>query len=60
MLEIWRRAVVASAVAVYLVGLGCAGGMLLDRLRSDVEPPMAPPRHIEAGPQAATGGETRP
>jgi choline dehydrogenase-like flavoprotein len=35
MLRIWRRVVIGSALAVYVVGLGCAGGMLAERLRSE-------------------------
>jgi len=35
MLDIWRRIVIGSAVAVYLVGLGCAGALLVDQLRAD-------------------------
>ena len=29
MLELWRRVVIGSAVAVYLAGLACAGSLLL-------------------------------
>jgi hypothetical protein len=29
----WRRIVVGSAIAVYLLGIGCAGGLLADWLR---------------------------
>jgi len=32
MLELWRRVVIVSAVAVYLAGLGCAGSVLVARL----------------------------
>jgi hypothetical protein len=34
MLELWRRILIGSAVAVYLVGLGCAGGLLVERVRA--------------------------
>lgn len=36
MLELWRRVVIVSAVAVYLTGLGCAGSLLVGRLDSRV------------------------
>ncbi len=35
MLELWRRILIGSAVAVYLAGLGCAGGLLMERVRAD-------------------------
>jgi len=28
MVQFWRRVVIGSAIAVYLLGLGCAGGLL--------------------------------
>ena len=34
MLELWRRVVIGSAVAVYLAGLGCAGSILAERLEA--------------------------
>ena len=34
MLELWRRIVISSAVAVYIAGLGCAGGLLVERVRT--------------------------
>jgi len=37
MLEIWRRVVIGSAVLVYCAGLGCAGGLLVDRAHSGAE-----------------------
>jgi hypothetical protein len=35
MLELWDRVVIGSAIAVYLAGLACAGGVLLEGLRVD-------------------------
>jgi hypothetical protein len=35
MLELWRRILIGSAVAVYIAGLGCAGGLLVERARAD-------------------------
>lgn len=35
MLEVWRRVVIGSAIAVYLLGLGCAGEVLLEHMRRD-------------------------
>ena len=32
MLELWRRVVIGSAVVVYVVGLACAGSLLMGRL----------------------------
>jgi hypothetical protein len=32
-MQLWRRIVVGSAIAVYLLGIGCAGGLLADWLR---------------------------
>ena len=50
MLEIWRRVVIGSAVLIYLLGLGCAGAMLLQRVgaAAGVEQP--------AGIRAEAGG----
>ena len=33
MRQLWRRIVVGSAIAVYFLGIGCAGGLLADWLR---------------------------
>lgn len=35
MLELWRRILIGSAVAVYIAGLGCAGGLLVQWVRAD-------------------------
>jgi len=35
MLVVWRRVVIGSAIAVYVAGLGCAGGVVLKRMRAD-------------------------
>jgi hypothetical protein len=32
MLELWRRAVIGSALVVYVAGLACAGGLLVGRI----------------------------
>ena len=32
MLELWRRVVIGSAVAVYIAGLACAGSLLAGRI----------------------------
>jgi hypothetical protein len=32
MLELWRRVVIGSAVAVYIAGLACAGSLLVGRI----------------------------
>ena len=32
-MQLWRRIVVGSAIAVYFLGIGCAGGLLADWLR---------------------------
>jgi hypothetical protein len=34
MLELWRRVVIGSAVAVYIAGLACAGSLLLGRIEA--------------------------
>jgi hypothetical protein len=34
MLELWRRIVIGSAVAVYVGGLACAGGLLVGRIEA--------------------------
>jgi len=34
MLELWRRVVIGSAVAVYIAGLACAGGLLAGRIEA--------------------------
>lgn len=39
MLELWRRVVIVSAVAVYLAGLGCAGSVLVARLEAGADLP---------------------
>ena len=35
MVEVWRRVVIGSALTIYLLGLGCAGGLLLQRTGLD-------------------------
>jgi hypothetical protein len=34
MLELWRRVVIGSAVAVYIAGLACAGSLLVWRIEA--------------------------
>lgn len=34
MLELWRRVVIGSAIAVYIAGLGCAGSLLAGRIEA--------------------------
>lgn len=34
MLELWRRLVIGSAIAVYIAGLGCAGSLLVGRIEA--------------------------
>jgi hypothetical protein len=34
MLELWRRVVIGSAVAVYIAGLACAGSLLVGRIEA--------------------------
>ena len=36
MLELWRRVVIGSAVAVYIAGLACAGSLLVGRIEAGV------------------------
>jgi hypothetical protein len=35
MLDLWRRVVIGSAIAVYVAGVACAGGVLLNGMRLD-------------------------
>ena len=49
MLEMWRRMVIGSAVLVYCAGLGCAGGMLVERARSASVRPDTQTAPIDAG-----------
>ena len=39
MLELWRRVVIGSAVAVYIAGLGCAGSLVVRRLEAGASVP---------------------
>ena len=39
MLELWRRVVIGSAIAVYIAGLGCAGSLLAGRIEAGVGVP---------------------
>ena len=34
MLELWRRVVIGSAVAVYIAGLACAASLLVGRIEA--------------------------
>jgi hypothetical protein len=34
MLKLWRRILIGSPVAVYIAGLGCAGGLLAEGVRA--------------------------
>jgi hypothetical protein len=38
MRELWRRIAVSSAIAVYVLGIGCAGVLLADWLRGSAAP----------------------
>jgi hypothetical protein len=35
MIDLWRRVVIGSGIAVYLVGFGVLAGMLIERVRVD-------------------------
>ena len=39
MLELWRRVVIGSAIAVYIAGLACAGSLLMGRIEAGAGPP---------------------
>jgi len=51
MLEIWRRIVIGSAVLIYLLGLGCAGALLLQRMG------VAGGSELSARPRVEAGGQ---
>ena len=53
MLEVWRRMVIGSAIAVYIAGLGCAAGMLLARMRADERPGRGQGASVEIATQTA-------
>ena len=62
MLELWRRVVIGSAVAVYVTGLACAGSVLAGRIEAGVGLPslaafLPEPLHRPAGRRA--GDESR-
>lgn len=40
MLELWRRVVIGSAVAVYIAGLACAGSLLVGRIEAGAGFPL--------------------
>ena len=57
MLELWRRVVIVSAVAVYITGLGCAGSLLVARLdaRAGFTSLAAPMPGLGSGAEAGVG-----
>jgi hypothetical protein len=48
MIELWRRLVIGSGIAVYLVGFGVLAGMLIERIRFDHARAGVLLRHDEA------------
>jgi len=52
----WRRIVVGSAIAVYLLGIGCAGGLLADWLRGGATPVSLASASAVADPWAWASG----
>jgi hypothetical protein len=63
MMELWRRVVIGSGIAVYVLGLGALGGVLVDRLRVDRPRAETLRRHNEAVPewrQVLTDAERSP
>jgi hypothetical protein len=57
-MKLWRRIVVGSAIAVYLLGIGCAGGLLADWLRGGPPPVSLAKSSTVAHPWAwATGAD---
>ena len=56
MLELWRRVVIGSAVAVYIAGLASAGSLLVSRIEAGVGlPSLATFLPDAPAPAAGTG-----
>ena len=55
-MQVWRRIVVGSAIAVYFLGIGCAGGLLADWLRGGVTPVSLARASAVADPWAWASG----
>ena len=56
MLELWRRVVIGSAVAVYIAGLACAGSLLVGRIQASAGLPSLTAFLPDApAPAAGTG-----
>ena len=55
-MQVWRRIVVGSAIAVYFLGIGCAGGLLADWLRGGVRPVSLASASAVADPWAWASG----
>jgi hypothetical protein len=62
MIELWRRVVIGSGIAVYLLGGGALGSMLVDGLRVDhprAETRAQRARAASAWPQVRVDAEGR-
>ena len=59
-MQLWRRIVVGSAIAVYFLGIGCAGGLLADWLRGGVTPASLARASAAADPWASGTGDDEP
>ena len=58
MLELWRRVVIGSAVAVYIAGLACAGSLLAGRIEAGADLPLLT-AFLPDPPALAAGTGTR-
>jgi hypothetical protein len=58
MLELWRRVVIGSAVAVYIAGLACAGSLLVGRIGAGARLPSFA-AFLPAAPTPAAGTGSR-
>jgi hypothetical protein len=56
MLDLWRRVVIRSAVAVYIAGAACAGSLLVRRIEAGAGLPALAAFLLHApAPAAGTG-----
>ena len=56
-MQLWRRIVVGSAIVVYFLGIGCAGGLLAEWIRGGAMPVSLASASAIADPWAwANGG----
>jgi hypothetical protein len=55
-MQLWRRIVVGSAIAVYVLGIGCAIGLLADWLRGGATPVSLALASAVADPWAWSSG----